>query len=249
MGKELELLTYKMRQKKYDALLVPREDMFSGEEVPKSEERLKYITNFTGSAGFAIILSNPNLKSAIFSDGRYQLQLRKQVDTKFFDVFNGGINEIGNFLKKNKKYLKIIAFDPWLLSSKKYEILSEILKNTPLILKSMDNNLIDEIWKKRPTEKEKSIFKLPLKRTGEKSVSKINRLKKVIINNNCDFYILFNPTGLSWLLNIRGRDLEYTPVSRSFCIVSSKGEVFIFSDNSTFKIITNKNNQFTFSYQ
>ena len=108
-----------MRQKKYDALLVPRGDMFSAEEVPKSEERLKYITNFTGSAGYAIILSNTDLKSVIFSDGRYQLQLRKQVDTKFFDVFNGGINEIGNFLKKNKKYLKIIAFDPWLLSSKK----------------------------------------------------------------------------------------------------------------------------------
>ena len=242
MGKELELLTYKMRQKKYDALLVPREDMFSGEEVPKSEERLKYITNFTGSAGFAIILSNPNLKSAIFSDGRYQVQLRTQVDTKFFDIFNGGINEIGDFLKNNEKHLKIIAFDPWLLSSNKYETLSKILKNTPLILKSMDNNIIDEIWKKRPIEKQKSIFKLPLKRTGEKSVSKINRLKKVIINNNCDFYILFNPTGLSWLLNIRGRDLEYTPVSRSFCVVSSKGEVFIFSDNSTFKIITNKNN-------
>ena len=104
LSRELELLIYKMRQKKYDALLVPREDMFSGEEVPKSEERLKYITNFTGSAGFAIIVSNKNLKSAIFSDGRYQLQLKKQVDTKYFDVFNGGINEIGNFLKDNEKY-------------------------------------------------------------------------------------------------------------------------------------------------
>ena len=83
LSKELELLTYKMRQKKIDAFIVPREDMFSGEEVPKSEERLKYITNFSGSAGFAIILSNTNLKSAIFSDGRYQLQLRKQVDTKY----------------------------------------------------------------------------------------------------------------------------------------------------------------------
>ena len=243
MSKELELLTYKMRQTKYDAFLVPREDMFSGEEVPKSEERLKYITNFSGSAGFAIILSNPNLKSAIFSDGRYQLQLRKQVDTKFFDVFNGGVNEIGDFLKNNKKYLKIIAFDPWLFSSNKYETLSKILKNTPLILKSIDKNLIDEIWKKRPSETQNSIFQLPLKKTGERSVSKISRLKKVILNNDCDFYILFNPTGLSWLLNIRGRDLEYTPVSRSFCIVSSKGEVFIFSDNSTFKTITNKNNK------
>ena len=243
MSKELELLKYNMRQKKYDALLVPRGDMFSAEEVPKSEERLKYITNFTGSAGYAIILSNTDLKSVIFSDGRYQLQLRKQIDTKCFDIFNGDINEIGDFLKNNKKHLKIIAFDPWLLTSKKYETLSKILKNTQLVLKSTDNNLIDEIWHKKPVEIQKSIFKLPLKRTGEISLSKISRLKKVILNNNCDLYILFNPTGLSWLLNIRGRDLEYTPVSRSFCIVSSKGEVFIFTDNSTFKTITNKNNK------
>ena len=227
-----------MRQKKYDALLVPREDMFSGEEVPKSEERLKYITNFTGSAGFAIIVSNKNLKSAIFSDGRYQLQLKKQVDTKFFDIFNGGINEIGNFLKDNEKYLKIIAFDPWLLTSIKHETLSKILKSTPLILKATEKNLIDEIWKKRPTETQKSIFQLPLKRTGENFLSKINRLKKVITNICGDYYVLFNPAGLSWLLNIRCRDLKYTPVSRSFCIISSKGEVFIFSDNSTFEIIT-----------
>jgi Xaa-Pro aminopeptidase len=238
LSSELELLKDNMRQKKYDALLVPREDMFSGEEVPKSEERLKYITNFTGSAGFAIIVSNENLKSAIFSDGRYQLQLKKQVDTKFFDVFNGGINEIGNFLKDNEKYLKIIAFDPWLLTSIKYETLSKILKSTPLILKATEKNLIDEIWKKRPTETQKSIFQLPIKRTGENFLSKINRLKKVITNIGGDYYVLFNPAGLSWLLNIRCRDLEYTPVSRSFCIISSEGEVFIFSDNSTFEIIT-----------
>ena len=238
LSSELELLIYNMRQKKYDALLVPREDMFSGEEVPKSEERLKYITNFTGSAGFAIIVSNENLKSAIFSDGRYQLQLKKQVDTKFFDVFNGGINEIGNFLKDNEKYLKIIAFDPWLLTSIKHETLSKILKSTPLILKATEKNLIDEIWKKRPTETQKSIFQLPIKRTGENFLSKINRLKKVITNIGGDYYVLFNPAGLSWLLNIRCRDLEYTPVSRSFCIITSNGEVFIFSDNSTFEIIT-----------
>ena len=178
------------------------------------------------------------MKSAIFSDGRYQLQLKKQVDTKFFDVFNGGINEIGNFLKDNEKYLKIIAFDPWLLTSIKYETLSKILKSTPLILKATEKNLIDEIWKKRPTETQKSIFQLPIKRTGENFLSKINRLKKVITNIGGDYYVLFNPAGLSWLLNIRCRDLEYTPVSRSFCIISSEGEVFIFSDNSTFEIIT-----------
>ena len=91
-----------MKLKKLDALLVPRADMYSGEEVPDDQERLKYITNFSGSAGYAIISANSDLKSVIFSDGRYELQLKKEVDTKNFDCLNGGFKDICLFLKKNE---------------------------------------------------------------------------------------------------------------------------------------------------
>ena len=74
-----------MKLKKLDALLVPRADMYSGEEVPEDEERLKYITNFSGSAGYAIISANSDVKSVLFSDGRYELQLKKEVDPKIGD--------------------------------------------------------------------------------------------------------------------------------------------------------------------
>ena len=92
-----------MKLKKLDALLVPRADMYSGEEVPEDEERLKYITNFSGSAGYAIISANSDVKSVLFSDGRYELQLKKEVDPKNFDCLIGGFKDICLFLKKNEK--------------------------------------------------------------------------------------------------------------------------------------------------
>ena len=77
-----------MKLKKLDALLVPRADMYSGEEVPDDEERLKYITNFSGSAGHAIISANSEVKSVILSDGRYELQLKKEVDQMILEKFD-----------------------------------------------------------------------------------------------------------------------------------------------------------------
>ena len=82
-----------MKEKNYDAFLVPRGDVFSGEEVPENEERLKYISNFSGSAGYAIISSVTKLKSAIFSDGRYKIQLKKEINSEEFNIFGGGIKE------------------------------------------------------------------------------------------------------------------------------------------------------------
>ena len=118
-----------MKLKKLDAFLVPRADMFSGEEVPGDEERLKYISNFSGSAGYAIISASSEVKSVILSDGRYELQLKKEVDPQNFDCLIGGFKDICLFLKKNEKKLKNIAIDPWLLTLKQYELLNSFLKN------------------------------------------------------------------------------------------------------------------------
>ena len=106
MEKNINLLLNKIKSLKLDAFFVPKADMFSGEEVPLEEERLKFISNFTGSAGCALISSKSNLKSAIFSDGRYQLQMKNEVDSKYFDLFNGSFIEASNFLTKNSHILK-----------------------------------------------------------------------------------------------------------------------------------------------
>ena len=135
-----------MKLKKLDALLVPRTDMYSGEEVPDDEERLKYITNFSGSAGHAIISAKSEVKSVILSDGRYELQLKKEVDAKNFDCLNGGFKDVCLFLNANEKKLKNIAIDPWLLTLKQYELLKSLLKGSKIKFELVDKNLIDEIW-------------------------------------------------------------------------------------------------------
>ena len=201
-----------MKSRKWDAFLVPRCDMFSGEEVPENEERLKFITNFSGSAGYAIISAKSELKSAIFSDGRYQLQLKKEVNSKCFNTFNGGFKEVCLFLNNNKNILKKVVIDPWLLTLSEYKFLQNIMKDTNTSFEFINKNVIDEVWLNKPLKIDNKIFKLPIKYTGETVKSKIRRLTKVIKDNNCDFYILFNPSGLSWLLNIRGRDLKHPPI-------------------------------------
>ena len=235
MEKNLKLLTDKMKSRKWDAFLVPRCDMYAGEEVPENEERLKFISNFSGSAGYAIISAKSKIKSAIFSDGRYQLQLKKEVDTECFNIFDGGFKQVCLFLNKNKNILKKVIIDPWLLTLSEHEFLQDIIKESKISLQFINKNLIDEVWLKKPFKINNEIFKLSKKYTGETASSNINRLKKVIRNNSCDFYILFNPTGLAWLLNIRGRDLKHTPISRSFCIVSKQKGIHIFTDNNLFQ--------------
>ncbi len=243
LSKKLKLLIDNMKLKKQDAFLVPRADMYSAEEVPHNEERLKYISNFSGSAGYAVISANSYVKSVIFSDGRYELQLKREVDPKNFDCLNGGFKEVCFFLNENKKKLKNIAIDPWLLTLKQYELLKSLLKGSKIRFELVDKNLIDEIWVKKKFVLNDKIFEIPYQISGEPTSSKINRLKKIIKNNNCDFYILFNPPGFSWLLNIRGTDLRYTPVIRSFCVISKTGEVLIFTKNHTLKKFFSKNKQ------
>jgi len=227
LEKNINLLLNKIKSLNLDAFFVPKADMFSGEEVPPEEERLKFISNFTGSAGCALISSKSNLKSAIFSDGRYQLQMKNEVDTKYFDLFNGGFIEASNFLTKNSHILKKIGIDPWLITVDQYSYFKDI--NDNLIF--LEKNLIDQIWLDKPNQKQSEKFELDIKYAGENRYSKIERLTKVIKDNKFDFYILFNPMGVCWLLNIRAMDLKNTPVLRSFCIISKLGEVFVFTKN------------------
>ena len=143
MKNRLKLLQNEMIKNQIDCYLVPRVDMFSGEEVPQNEERLKYISGFSGSAGFGIISSNPDIKSAIFSDGRYKLQIKKEINQKDFDAFEGNVKEIGIFLKNNQDKFENIGIDPYLLTLKQYFSLKKSLEKTKINIKFIQSNLID----------------------------------------------------------------------------------------------------------
>ena len=154
-----------------DGYLVPKNDEYFNEYVSQSNDRLKFISNFSGSAGFAIILKNKNY---LFVDGRYTIQARIQ-SAKNFKIFTIP-QKFPKKVLKTKKKLKI-GFDPKLHNENQLNFLFNI-KN--IVLKPISENLIDNIWSKRPKDLIKPFFSLSKKDTGQNSQEKISKVKNIL---------------------------------------------------------------------
>ena len=229
MKKLIEFKKY-LRSKNIDAYIIPKYDLFFSEELMESDERLKFISNFSGSAGWGVIIASQKLKSAVISDGRYQEQLKKEVSQKEFVILNGGINKVIEFLNSHNQ-IKIIGFDTKLITINHFKLLeSELkIKNIKFILSI--KNLVDEIWNNKPIIPQHKIVDLAIKYVGENSASKIKRLSKIILNHSSEALITFKPDAISWLLNIRGNQLKYTPVVRCFALIHKSKKIFLFFEN------------------
>ena len=230
MSNYLELVKI-LNSRNLDAYIVPKNNMFLSSDLLPHEERLKFISNFSGSFGCAVITKNKNDKSAIFSDGRYKLQIEKEVDEKLFIQFEGGIDKIINFfILKNNNY-KNVGIDPILISNYEFKLLKNNLMKHGIKLSKIYQNLIDIIWKNKPYIPPSNLKILPIKYSGESHENKIFKLKKIIKENEADAYLLYRPDCLSWLLNIRDNQLSYSPVVRGFSIIHKSGRVHLFTEN------------------
>ena len=147
-----------------DGYLVPKNDEYFNEYVSQSNERLKFISNFSGSAGFAIILKNKNY---LFVDGRYTIQAKIQSGRNF--TINTMPQKLPKDVLKTKKKLKI-GFDPKLHNARQINFLFNI-KN--IILKPINENLIDIIWSNRPKDLIKPFFSLSKKDSGQSAKKKL----------------------------------------------------------------------------
>ena len=229
MKKLVEFKKY-LRSKNIDAYIIPKYDLFFSEELMESDERLKFISNFSGSAGWAVIIASQKLKSAVISDGRYQEQLKKEVSQKEFFILDGGLNKVTEFLNSHKQ-INIVSTDTKLITINQFKLLeSELkIKNIKFILSS--KNFVDEIWKNKPIIPQQKIIDLAIKYVGENSISKIKRLTKIILNHSSEALISFKPDAISWLLNIRGNQLKYTPVVRCFALIHKSKKIFLFFEH------------------
>ncbi len=201
-----------------DGYLVPKNDEFFGEYIPNHKDNLKFISNFSGSSGFALILKKKNY---LFVDGRYDLQAKIQ-SGKFFDICVIPKKFPSNILK-NKNL--IIGFDPKLHTQL---MISRFFRKTSCKLIPIKENLINKIWKRKSITSYKKFYMLKNKDSGESSKSKINKLSKILYNNKVDFQFVSAPENVAWLLNLRGGDSEFTPIPNSYLIINSKGKVYFF---------------------
>ncbi len=205
---------------KIDGYIIPKNDEFFGEYTPKFNDRLNYVTNFTGSYGFSLILKNKNY---LLVDGRYTLQANKECG-KIFRINTFPKNMPFNILK-NKRLL--IGFDPKLLTRKTLNI---FFKSNKCKFIPINENLVDTIWKRKKKYKKKKFYILPDNYVGQHYLKKINKIVKNLNRRKADYQFISASENNAWLLNIRGGDANYTPLPYSYVLIDKNENVRLFCD-------------------
>ena len=204
-----------------DGYIVPKNDEFFTEY--SNINRLKIISNFTGSAGLAVILKNKNY---LFTDGRYSIQ--SQIESgKDFKIINFE-KLINCSLFKNLR----LGIDPKLFTYK--QLKRYFLKNNKI--KFINENLIDQI-KKPQKNSINPFFSLNKKITGESSKSKIRRISDFLKKNKSDFIFISAPENVAWILNIRGKDIPNSPIPNARLIVTKTKKIFLICEIKKCRIL------------
>ncbi|RYH02695.1 aminopeptidase P family protein [Salipiger sp. IMCC34102] len=217
----LAALRARLAEQHLDGVLVPRTDRWQGEYVAPCDERLAWLTGFTGSAGFAVILHDV---AGIFVDGRYRLQVRDQTARDFTPV-NWPETKLSDWLIEQLPEGGAIAYDPWLHTAAEIEDLTEKLSGKSIDLCPLPNQ-IDPLWTDRPARPDAPYFAHPVEFTGETHAAKRARLTADTPKGS---WILTLPDSIAWLLNIRGADIPRNPVPQCTAILHADGTVDLFA--------------------
>ncbi|CAN7332165.1 aminopeptidase P family protein [Pararhizobium sp. LjRoot235] len=210
-----------------DGFLVPRADEFQGEYVPKSAERLAWLTGFTGSAGIALITQEQAL---VFVDGRYVTQLKEQVDGT---VFEGG-DLVGEpphlWLEHHGKKGFRLGIDPWLHTGAEVRKLQKALEGLGGTLIFLDHNPLDRQWVDRPAAPLGRVKIQPLDHAGVLAKDKLETMAQEVAKADASAVVLTDPSSIAWTFNIRGSDVPHTPHPLARAIVHADGKAELFLD-------------------
>jgi Xaa-Pro aminopeptidase len=207
--------------------VVPRADQQQNEYVAPSEERLAWLTGFTGSAGLAIVLSR---EAAIFVDGRYTLQAGKQVDPKAWRVEPLVDPPPESWLTRHLVAGDRLGFDPWLHTSAAAERLSAGCAKAGAELIAVDSNPLDSVWTERPAPPLAPVTVHGTQFSGEAETAKLKRIGLEIDKLGVDALVLSDSHAVAWTFNIRGGDVSHTPLPLSYALVPKTGRPTVFID-------------------
>ncbi|XP_023223653.1 probable Xaa-Pro aminopeptidase P [Centruroides sculpturatus] len=218
----LQQLREKMKENNYSAYIIPTDDEHQSEYVAEYDKRRAYISGFSGSAGTAVVLLN---KAALWTDSRYFLQAEDELDCNWILMkqYEENYPEIFEWLTENLSNGSVVGADPRFIKQNTWINLDKKLSNSGIILKGEYKNLIDEIWIEsngRPHQPSGKIFIHQLIYAGKTWEEKINELRKEIRANEADCIIVTALDEIAWLFNLRGSDVPYNPVFKSFAFVS-----------------------------
>src|SRR5689334_5570374 len=224
-----------LARRKLTGFVIPRADQQQNEYVAPSEERLAWLTGFTGSAGLAIVLTR---EAAVFVDGRYTLQAGKQVDRKAWQVEPLVDPPPEHWLTKHLAAGDRLGFDPWLHTSAAAERLAAACAKAGAELVAVDSNPVDAIWTERPRPPLGPVTIHGLPFAGEAEAAKLERIRDEIDKLGVDALVLSDSHAVAWAFNIRGADVSHTPLPLSYALVPREGRPTVFIDHRKLSNLT-----------
>jgi Xaa-Pro aminopeptidase len=220
-AKRLTSMRKAMAAQGLGGFIVPRADEHLGEYVPPAAERLAWLTGFTGSAGVAVVLAD---QAAVFTDGRYTLQLAAQVDAALFEACHITEQPPAAWIKAHVAAGARIGYDPWLISQDGLKRFSD----AGLEMVRADPNPVDLAWTDRPAAPSAPALPHPLAYAGRASAEKRAEVAAVLRADGQDVAVITDPASLAWLLNLRGSDVDYTPFALGFVLLRADGTAILF---------------------
>ncbi|MGB7941613.1 MAG: aminopeptidase P family protein [Pseudolabrys sp.] len=226
-GARVAELRSEFRRLGLDGFLVPRADRQQNEYLPASEERLAWLTGFTGSAGAVVVLAD---RAALFVDGRYTVQANAQVDVKIFSIEHLVEHPPEQWLEQNLSKGAKLGYDPWLHTSEQVERLRKACASAGAELVTVENNPIDTLWRDRPAPPAGAVSLRELKLSGEAAPDKLKRIRTELKKLRADALLVSDPQNVAWTFNIRGADVTHTPLVLAFALIPQDGRPSLYID-------------------
>jgi Xaa-Pro aminopeptidase len=221
----LEALRTQLRKDRLDGFVVPICDEHMSEYVGEYAQRLGWLTGFGGSAGSAVVLSE---EAAIFTDGRYTLQVREQVDGKHWQYVGVPETSIADWLKEHAPEGARIGYDPWVHTKGWVESATKALKAKGAELVAVSRNPIDAVWGDQPDKSNAKLVVHEERYAGRNSAEKRAEVAEWLTAKGLDSTVIAALDSVAWLLNVRGADVSRTPVALSFVLAHADGTADLF---------------------
>jgi len=226
-GPRVAALRTELARRGLTGFIVPRSDRYQNEYVPACEQRLAWLTGFTGSAGVAIVLMH---RAVLFVDGRYTLQVRDQVDTSIFAIEHLIEMPPDRWIGENLTADDRLGYDPWLHTVEAVERLEKACAAVGAKLIPVEPDLIDAIWTDRPAPPLGAVKLHDPRFAGEAASEKLARIRTELAKQRADALVVSDPHAVAWTFNIRGADVAHTPLPLAFAIVPQADRPSLYID-------------------
>jgi Xaa-Pro aminopeptidase len=216
----LAALREQLKADRLDGFVVPICDEHMSEYVGDYAQRLGWLTGFGGSAGTAVVLSE---EAAIFTDGRYTIQVREQVDGGHWQYVGVPETSVADWLKDHAPAGARIGYDPWVHTHGWVAAASKALAQKNATLVAVDRNPVDIVWSDQPQPSNAKLIALDDQYSGQSSAQKRAAVADWLVNHGLDAAVISALDSVAWTFNIRGDDVSHTPVALSFALLGADG--------------------------